>query len=127
MLSDYTIIPGAPPEHSLSVRHFAGLRRNIIISSLQKRESKQREVKAFVWRIRLRPRDGGTQPLLPPALLMLTAQHGDRILLACRRARVRGDEVPLLGPRALAEGLAGAACGSEPRQWEGCRWQWGWG
>ena len=32
---------------------------------------------------------------------------------------MRGDEVPLLGPHAFAEGLAGAACGSEPRQWEG--------
>lgn len=51
--------------------------------------------------------------MLSPALLIMTAQHWDRVLLACRKTWVQADEVPLLGPHALADGPAGAACGSE--------------
>lgn len=50
--------------------------------------------------------------MLSPALLIMTAQHGDRILLACRKTWVQADEVLSLGPHALAEGPVGAACGS---------------
>ena len=41
--------------------------------------------------------------MLSPALLIMAAQHGDRVLLACGKTWVQADEVLLLGPHALAD------------------------
>lgn len=76
MSSEYIIITGAPCEHSLSVRGFAGLRRNITISFLQKRESELREVKSFVWIIRGRAKTQ-TRGWRPPAYAITNSVNND--------------------------------------------------